>query len=345
MKTIVLIDDSQVNLSLLWYLVKRFEGYESVSFLDPEEGLEWCLHNDYELVIVDYTMPNMNGVKFIEKLKSVSEKSEIPILMITANSELDIRYRALEAGASDFLNKPIDKTEFMIRVQNMLLLYENQKKIANQSEWLANEVEKATLEIREREEELISRLSKAAEYRDPETGNHIKRTSHYSKHIAKQLGLPLVEQNLIAQATPMHDIGKVGISDAILLKPGKLTANEYSLMKEHVNIGYEILANSESKLMQLGSILALQHHEKYDGSGYPQGLKGKKISIYGRIIAVADVFDALTSSRPYKIAWSFDDAVSFLKKNSGSHFDPLCVEAFLKDWDNILDIYQRFYEE
>ena len=345
MKTIVLIDDTQVNLSLLRYLVKKFDSYESMSFLNPVEGLDWCLHNDYELVIVDYTMPNINGVEFIEQLKSVPEKSEIPILMITANSELDIRYRALEAGASDFLNKPIDKTEFMIRVKNMLLLCENQKKVADKSEWLANEVQKATVEIRNREEELISRLSKAAEYRDPETGNHIKRTAYYSKHIAKQLGLSLAEQNLIAQATPMHDIGKVGISDAILLKPSKLTESEYTLMKQHVYIGHKILANSESRLMQVGSIVALQHHEKYDGSGYPQGLEGKCISIYGRIVAVADVFDALTSSRPYKAAWSFDEAINFLKKNSGSHFDPLCVEAFLKDWNNILDIHQRFCEE
>ncbi|NOQ35686.1 MAG: response regulator [Methylococcaceae bacterium] len=344
MKTIVLIDDVQLNLTLLWHLVKRIDGYNSVSFLDPQEALAWCIENEYELVIVDYMMPEMNGIEFIKELKGCPAKKDAPVLMVTANDQIDVRYTALEAGATDFLNKPIDKTEFMIRVRNMLALRSHERKLADKAQWLADEVEKATKEIREREDELIHRLSKAAEYRDPETGSHIKRMSWYSKHIAAQLGFSSVEQALILEAAPMHDIGKVGIPDAILLKPGRLDSAEFELMKEHAKIGYEILSGSASQLMQMAADIALTHHEKYDGSGYPNGLKGEDISIYGRIIAVADVFDALTSSRPYKKAWPTEDAMNYLKENSGKHFDPLCIDAFFKKWDEVLEIRDRFNE-
>lgn len=342
MKTIVLIDDVQLNLTLLWHLVKRIDGYEPVSFLDPKEALAWCMENDYELVIVDYMMPEIDGIEFIKKLKTCKDKKDIPMLMVTANDQNDVRYTALEAGATDFLNKPIDKTEFIIRVRNMLALRSHQSKLADKANWLAHEVQKATKDIREREEELIHRLSKAAEYRDPETGGHIKRMSWYSRHIAAQMGFSSIQQELILQAAPMHDIGKVGIPDAILLKPGRLDSTEYELMKEHAKIGYEILSGSASKLMQMGAEIALSHHERYDGTGYPYGTKGEDISIYGRIIAVADVFDALTSVRTYKKAWSIEDAVDFLKENTGKQFDPACIDAFFKDWDNILNIRLRF---
>jgi putative two-component system response regulator len=344
MKTIVLIDDVQINLTLLWHLVKRIEGYDSISFLSPVKALEWCSQNQYELIIVDYMMPDMDGIEFIKQLKNYPNTKGIPVLMITADEHIDVRYQALEAGANDFLNKPIDKTEFTIRVKNMLALYDSQQKLADKAQWLAEEVQKAVKEIRERESELIYRLSKATEYRDPETGSHIKRMSLYSKHIAKQLGLSAAEQELLSEAAAMHDIGKVGISDAILLKPDKLTESEFSFMKEHTKIGYEILSCSASRLMQVGAEIALSHHEKYDGSGYPNGLKEEQIPIYGRIIAVADVFDALTSTRPYKKAWSIEEAVNFLKENSGKHFDPACIEAFFKDWDNVLAIRQQFYD-
>jgi putative two-component system response regulator len=290
-------------------------------------------------------MPEMDGLEFIKQLKNYPHTAGIPILMVTANEHSDVRYQALEVGASDFLNKPIDKTEFTIRVRNMLALHDTQRKLADKAEWLAAEVRKATREIREREDELIHRLSKAAEYRDPETGSHIKRMSWYSKHIAAQLGFSLAEQDLILEAAPMHDIGKVGIPDAILLKPERLTDTEFSFMKEHARIGYEILNGSSSCLMQVGAQIALSHHEKYDGTGYPYGLKGEEIPIYGRIIAVADVFDALTSFRPYKTAWPIEKAIQFMQENSGKHFDPLCLEAFFKDWDTVLAIQQRFCED
>ncbi len=345
MKSIVLIDDTQINLTLLWHLVKRLENYEPVSFLYPVEALDWCLSNDPELIIVDFMMPDLNGIEFIKKIREVPEKVDIPILMVTANDNSNVRYEALESGATDFLNKPIDKTEFMIRVRNMLNLRSTQRKLADKATWLAEEVQKATKEIRNREQEVIFRLSKAAEYRDPETGGHIQRMAHYSRHIAEHLGFPVPLQNMILQAAPMHDIGKVGIPDAILLKPGKLDDNEFQLMKEHATFGYEILNGSNSKLLQLGALIALTHHEKYDGSGYPKGLKGDVTPIYGQIIAVADVFDALTSERPYKRAWTVEAAMDLLKEGSGKHFKPECINAFFKNWDAVLEIKERFGDE
>lgn len=347
MKTIALIDDTQINLTLLWHLVKRLENYEPVSFLNPLEALEWCLANDPELIIVDFMMPNMNGIEFIKKVRARPEKADTPILMVTANDNSSVRYEALESGATDFLNKPIDKTEFMIRVRNMLALHSSQRKLADKAAWLAEEVQKATREIRNREQEVIFRLSKAAEYRDPETGGHIRRMAHYSRHIAHNMGMPTALQNMILEAAPMHDIGKVGIPDAILLKPGKLDDTEFELMKEHATFGHNILNGSTSKLMQLGALIALTHHEKYDGSGYPNGLVGDANPnlIYGQIIAVADVFDALTSERPYKKPWTMNDAVDFLKEGSGKHFKPECVAAFLSDWDNVLAIKDRFADD
>lgn len=185
-------------------------------------------------------------------------------------------------------------------------------------------------------------MTKAAEYRDPETGGHIKRMAHYSRLIALKLGMTIEQQELILEAAPMHDMGKVGIPDSILLKPGKLDYAEFEIMKEYAQYGYDILNGSPSKLKQLGAEIALSHHEKYDGSGYPNGLKDEAISIYGRIVAVADVFDALTSERPYKKPWSIEDAIGLLRNNSGKHFDRTCIYAFLLDMEEVLRIKQRF---
>jgi len=266
-------------------------------------------------------------------------------LMITANDQKQIRYRALEVGATDFLTKPVDKMEFMARANNMLQLGASRKALADRAQWLAEEVRKATAEIVRRERETVVRLSKAAEYRDPETGAHILRMAHYSELIAKALGLPLAEQELLLEASPMHDIGKVGIADNILLKPGRLTPPEFEIMKQHAAFGYEILRGSSSRVLQAGAEIARDHHEKYDGSGYPRGLAGEEIPIFSRIVAVADVFDALTSERPYKKAWTLERAADHIKANSGAHFDPNCVDAFFSHWTDVLEIRERYKDE
>lgn len=201
--------------------------------------------------------------------------------------------------------------------------------MSDHAAWLAEAVDKATAEVREREREIIVRLVRAAEFRDPETGSHIQRMAAYSRLIAERLGLPLAEQEIILAAAPMHDVGKLGTPDHILLKPGKLTPEEFEIMKEHARKGYEILADSNSRMLQVAAIIALSHHEKFDGSGYPGGLRGEDIPLYGRIVAVADVFDALTSARPYKPAWTLERAVEFMQDNRDKHFDPACLDAFL----------------
>jgi putative two-component system response regulator len=262
--------------------------------------------------------------------------------MITANQDTEVRHRALTLGASDFLTKPVDKNEFRARATNMLLLRKSQKQLADRAAWLAEEVAKATNEVLVRERETIIRLSKAAEYRDPETGAHILHMANYSQIIARNLGHSEADQTLLLDAAPMHDIGKVGTPDHILLKPGRLDPEEMEIMRQHASIGYDILKGSPSPLLQKAAVIALTHHEKFDGTGYPNNLKGQDIPIDGRIVAVADVFDALTSERPYKKAWPVDEAVKFMHDNSGSHFDPDCIEAFFRNWDEIMAIKNRF---
>jgi putative two-component system response regulator len=341
---VLIVDDTEINLILFAALVKKLEDCESHSFSDPREALTWVEGNVPDLVIVDYMMPEIDGLEFIRLMREMPGREVSPVLMITANDQKQIRYRALDMGANDFLTKPVDKVEFLARAKNMLTLNDARKKLASHADWLADEVRKATRKIVERERETVIRLSKAAEFRDPETGAHILRMAHFSQLIARELGLPIEEQDLLLEAAPMHDIGKVGIADSILLKPGRLEPEEFEIMKRHAQIGHELLEGSASRVLQAGADIALGHHEKFDGSGYPSGLKGTEIPIFSRIVAVADVFDALTSERPYKKAWTLEAAVDFLKAGSGTHFDPDCINAFLKVWDQILAVRLQFTE-
>lgn len=338
---ILIVDDTEINLTLFTALVKKLEDCESKAFSDAPAGLAWAQSNDFDLAIVDYMMPVLDGIKFIELLRQTPGKDSLPILMITANDQKQIRYRALNAGATDFLTKPVDTIEFLARAANMLALSDVRKKLADRAAWLAQEVRKATYEIVQREKETVLRLSKAAEYRDPETGAHILRMAHYSELIARELGMSVPDQELLLEAAPLHDIGKVGIADEILLKPGKLGPEEFEIMKQHAVIGFEILKESSSKVLQAGAEIALHHHEKFDGTGYPRRVMGQEIPIFSRIVAVADVFDALTSERPYKKAWPLDQAAQQIKASAGTHFDPVCVAAFFEQWEAVLAIRQR----
>jgi len=343
---IVIIDDVEANLLVLRHFIAQLdELHEVQAYTDPRQALTSCQTEVPDLVIVDYMMPALDGVEFIQHFRATPGRADIPLLMVTANDEVDVRYRALESGANDFLTKPLDKIEFKARMRNMLALRANQKRLEDRASWLAEEVLKATDEIVRRERETILRLSKAAEFRDPETGDHIQRMAHYSWMIAVRLDLPLEQRQLILEAAPMHDVGKVGIPDHILLKPGKLDEAEFSIMKQHPVIGHQILSDSDSPLLQLAAIIALSHHEKFDGSGYPLGLKGAAIPLVGRIVAVADVFDALTSARPYKPAWDMERAVAFMREQRGVHFDPQCVDVFLERLDEVRAVRERFAAE
>jgi putative two-component system response regulator len=345
MSLILVVDDNATNLTLFRHLLKKMDEVEVACFDDPLRAIEWCAGNTPDLVLLDYMMPDMDGLEFIQHFRSIPGYKDIPLVMVTADTESDVRYRALEQGAHDFLTKPVDKTELTARVRNLLALRRSQVQLANRSQWLAQEVKKATAEIAAREKEVILRLSRAAEYRDPETGAHLLRMANYSRLIAAKLGFSEEEQDLLLEAAPMHDIGKVGTPDHILLKPGKLNVEEFEIMKQHAMNGYNILADSVSPLLRLAADLALTHHEKYNGSGYPRGLIGEEIPMYGRIVAVADVFDALTSERPYKNAWSLEDAIEFLQAGRGEHFDPVCVDAFLEEWPSVIAIREQYQDE
>ncbi|MFN7641052.1 MAG: HD domain-containing phosphohydrolase [bacterium] len=340
---IVIVDDVETNLVLLRHFIAQLgEPYVVLSFTDPALALTACRQKMPDLLIVDYMMPGLNGIDLIRQLRSTPGRADVPVLMVTANDETEVRRNALEAGANDFLTKPLDKVEFRARMRNTLALRASQKRLEDRASWLAEEVLKATEEIARREHETIVRLSRAAEFRDPETGDHIQRMAHYSWMIAVRMGLPLDKQQLILDAAPMHDVGKVGIPDHILLKPGELTDEELTVMKQHPVIGHSILAGSSSPLLQMAADIALSHHEKFDGSGYPLGKKGEDIPIVGRIVAVADVFDALTSARPYKPAWEMERALNFMREQRGRHFDPDCVDIFLGQLDEVNSVRARF---
>lgn len=342
---ILIVDDTTTNLKLMESLVRKLgEELRPKVEEDPQVGLDWCRDNPVDLLIVDYMMPKIDGIEFIRRFRALPGHAETPVLMVTADHERGTRYSALDEGATDFLNKPIDSREFRARVRNMLALQQSRKTIENRAQWLEEEVAKRTHEIIERELEMIMRLARAAEFRDPETGAHIQRMSHYSRLIAEQLGLDTAEQHLILKAAPMHDVGKIAIPDNILLKPGRLTEIEYDFMKRHAEYGYEILKGSSSALLDAAAVIAYSHHEKYDGSGYPQGLASEDIPLHGRIVAVADVFDALTTERPYKKAWELERALSLLREGAGTHFDPQCIEAFLARLDDVLAIQAKYQD-
>ena len=335
---IVIIDDAPSMILLLKKLVGQLAGCRPLTFLRAGEGLAWCETHDPDLVIVDYLMPEIDGLEFAKRFRALPDKTDTPLLMVTAEGDREIRHRALTLGINDFLNKPFDQLELQARVRNMLALRQSQKKLASRALLLADEVAKATVEIAAREHETLLCLGRAAEHRDPETHEHIMRMSNYSRLIARRLGLSHAECELLLRASPLHDIGKIGTPDHILLKPGKLTVEEFEIMKQHTVIGQRILATSSSPVLRAGAEIAIAHHEKWDGSGYPSGLKGEAIPLFGRIVAVADVFDALTSERPYKKAWDLDRATSLIRESSGQHFDPTCVEAFFAVWDEVIAV-------
>jgi two-component system, response regulator RpfG len=340
--TILIVDDDLLAQALLEHLLNGLVDCRALCFNNGGEALKWCTTEVPDLVITDHQMPGVTGLDLIARLRQEPRTSEVPIMMISAVEDREVRYRALELGANDFLGKPIDAAEVKVRTRNMLTLRKAQRSLAARSEHLAEEVKRATSVIAAREQETILRLSRAAEYRDWETGSHIMRMAHFARIIAGQLGLPEAEREAIFFATPMHDIGKIGVPDYILLKPGRLDDAEFAIMKQHTLIGHQILHDSSSDLLRLAAEIALTHHERFDGSGYPNGSQAAAIPLPGRIVAVADVFDALTSERPYKREWQVEAAVATMRQDAGSHFDPECVEAFLRGLDAILEVRGNF---
>lgn len=337
------IDDNQINLLIVESYAKILQ-LNIQSFLDPQEALINTKAQEYDLVIVDYMMPTINGLEFIEMFRKTNK--ETPIIMLTAvGDDMSLQIKALELGANDFLSKPINAPAFKARIINMLKLRKSQLLIKDKALLLEDEVQKATKRLVESERETLQMLGKISEYRDPETSAHTQRVAHYSKLLAKAYGLDTELQDIIFYASPFHDIGKIGIPDYILLKPGKLNDAEFAIMKTHANIGYEILKDAKSRYLKAGQEIAAYHHEKYDGSGYPRGLKADEIPILGRITALADVFDALTSKRPYKEAWSLEKAFDFVQEQKGKQFDPILTDMFFENKEKVIEIYNNFQEE
>lgn len=339
---VLILDDQSTGRKILEEIIHTLdEKIQIASFSDPNEALQQIRHLSPDLILTDYRMPQMNGVEFIKRVREIGGCNEIPIVMITVVGERSVRYEALNAGATDFLTRPLDQYECRSRCRNLLTMRQQQNIIQDRANWLEKQVEIATHQVLSRERETLLRLAKAGEYRDEDTGNHILRMAQYSRAIAEYLGLSRADCDEIEYASPMHDIGKIGIPDHILLKPGKLTPQEWELMKQHTVIGNGILLDSESRFIQTGSVIALSHHEKFDGTGYPYGLSGEDIPLAARIVAVADVYDALRSPRPYKQAWERERAIDFIAEQSGKHFDPACVEAFLNQLEHIHEIEMR----
>jgi putative two-component system response regulator len=333
----VVLDDAALNNLLMTEAIRGVAGCEPVAFTAPEAALAFVREHAGEIGIgiTDYDMPGMNGVAFIRAARAVAGFEHVPIVMVTSNDERRLRREALEAGATDFLQKPFDAVEVRARVANLLALNAARRAEAGRATELAREVAAAVAVIEAREREIVMLLMKAAEHRDTDTGDHVGRVSGYVVLIAEALGLDRERCRHLALASTMHDVGKIGVSDAILLKPGSLTAEERTEMEEHAARGARILESSSSDLVRLAAEIAGSHHERWDGTGYPRRLKGEAIPLSGRIVAVADVFDALTSERPYKKAWPLPEARAHLAANAGSHFDPACVEAFLSRWSDV----------
>ena len=339
---VMIVDDRSTARSLLEGLAKSLEpGIVVESFAEPQQALLHMESSIPDLIITDYRMPGMDGIEFTRRVRAQKSLADVPLIIVTVVEDRQIRYQALENGATDFLTRPIDPQECRARCINLLALRRNQKIVSNHSQWLETQVLQATQEVRARERETLLKLAKAGEYRDEDTGNHIIRMAKYSRLIAEELNLSPHECEEIESAAPMHDIGKIGISDLILLKPGAHTPEESMIMRRHPEIGYEILSDSPSRYLQMGAVIALGHHEKFDGTGYPHGQAGSAIPLPARIVAVADVFDALTSVRPYKTAWTFQKALEYIQSNSGKHFDPDCVRAFEKRVDAVAQIMQE----
>ena len=335
-QTILVVDDIPENIDVL------------SGVLRPEYKVKAALNGEYalkiatgapkpDMILLDIMMPGMDGYEVCSQLKANPATARIPVIFVTAKNQEEDEKKGLALGAVDYITKPISPPIVLARVHTQLALYD-------QNRVLEQKVRERTEELQRTRLEIIRRLGLAAEFKDNETGLHVIRMSHYSRLIAEVVEHGDEWSDLVFNAAPMHDIGKIGIPDKVLLKPGKLDDEEWKLMRKHPEFGAAIIGEHSSELMQMSREIALSHHEKWNGSGYPYGLKCEEIPLSGRIVAIADVFDALTTERPYKKAWTVEDAVKFIDEKSGSHFDPKLVPLFHVVMSEILDIKKQHAE-
>lgn len=342
-QAVLLLDDSDVNLAVYRGALSGLPDLQIEWTVSPHAALATAAAQPFDIVVVDYRMPEMDGLQFIERLRE--RDRDAMVVMVTGETDRDVRRRALDIGASDFLLKPIDRSEFVARTRNLLALSASRKQLSDRAVQLREEVDRALATARELEVETIVRLTRAAEFRDSVTGMHVIRVGEMCACLARTIGLPEEECRMLLMAAPMHDIGKVATPDYILLKPGPLTPEEFEIMKEHTTAGHSILQGSSSPMLQKAAEIALTHHERWDGSGYPQRMRGTEIPLSGRLCSAVDVFDALTSVRPYKGAWSVEDAIAELDAKAGTQFDPDVVALFHESLDAIVSIRERFSDQ
>lgn len=321
--TLLLVDDEPTNLHVLKQILQ--DNYRLIFARDGDKALELAQQQKPDLILLDIMMPGMTGYEVCSALKASPLTSHIPVIFVTALDDDTDETRGFDVGCVDYITKPVSPAVVRARVRTHLSLVRVD-------------------ELRETRLQVVQRLGLAAEYKDNETGLHVIRMSHLSRILARELGFSEAAQEEILHAAPMHDIGKIGIPDAILAKPGKLDADEWDVMKRHPEIGAHIIGEQVSGLLLTARRIALHHHEKWDGTGYPHGLKGDDIPIEARIVAIADVFDALISARPYKPAWPLDKVIALIRSEAGKHFDPHLTELFIAQLPDILEVYEKWGE-
>ncbi|MGK5026123.1 HD domain-containing phosphohydrolase [Janthinobacterium sp. RB2R34] len=321
--TLLLVDDEATNLQVLRQILQ--DDYRLLYAKDGEKALELAQNHPVELILLDIMMPTMTGHEVCRKLKAMPQTAAIPVIFVTALADVKDEAEGFDAGAVDYITKPVSPPIVRARVRTHLSLVD-------------------VAELRRSRLQVIQRLGQAAEYKDNETGMHVIRMSYYARQLALAAGFSDAQAEDLLNAAPMHDVGKIGIPDAILQKPGKLDAQEWQVMRSHAEIGASIIGEHAGGLLKMAHTIALTHHEKWDGSGYPNGLKGEEIALEGRIVAIADVFDALTSERPYKRAWTVEEAIATMRRDSGVHFDPELIELFIANLPAMLEIKAQWKE-
>ncbi|WP_437230482.1 HD domain-containing phosphohydrolase [Planctomicrobium sp. SH661] len=363
---LLVVDDEPINVDVVCAYLED-EGYSNIlTYTDSVAALIALEHEQFDVALLDIMMPRISGLDLLQQMRDSRHLRHIPCIVMTASTDRSTKRSAIELGAADFLNKPFDPEELLSRTQNALIRKAHYDQMQVHARDLERQVTQRTAELVSSQIQLIHCLGRAAEYRDNDTGRHVLRVGRFSGIIADQLGLDKVAVQQIELAASLHDIGKLGVPDSILQKPGRLDPNEMVIMQQHAALGHAIIAphtsspfsihddngagddlvdSFESPLLKLAATIAATHHERWDGSGYPYNMKGEDIPLPGRIVAVADVFDALSTRRPYKNAFPFDECVNMIRQGSGSHFDPAVVEAFLQRLPEIKLVYLRYQDQ